>query len=441
MEKAKQYIKNELRGGSISQSEPPSSYPQLHHQQQQQQQHQHHQQQITSTDEMISICYTCGAQGRFDTYSIRYKPNPDRPSEAYFPFLESHEPPTGVLPVASTPLLTVKSCYLCYVFLVQQWESFERDGKPYSQRVYALKRMDGKGYIGAEMSSQGEYAAQMLGLTAEHLVTAAIPPPQHTSRPISRNDSPHNKSEIYYQKRPNENHLNNGNGQTRPSSRNEKNTTPNPLSRPMSRESVTPNSQQQQISGGRAIYDSLPLKPSSFAQHKLKLGSINYANSIPSSNAEIKAANFQSQSQIIHQTEDGALDLRNSSSRGSDTPKSSTTPVSSVSLPNSTSHLHPAADILDLSMPDKNSITEVCYVCGDEYRRGSLMELSTVEPKEFKDEERPYFPVFNETHPRPARSRPKDPKGMIQACKPCYQHLLQQWQNFQVSFFIFKKIY
>lgn len=114
--------------------------------------------------------------------------------------------------------------------------------------------------------------------------------------------------------------------------------------------------------------------------------------------------------------EDGALDLRNNSSRSSD---------SSSTMPS-------AADILDLSMPDKNSITEVCYVCGDEFRRGSLIELSTVLPKEAKDVDKAYFPIFGETHPRPARSRPKDPKGNIQACKLCHQHLGQQWHQYQV---------
>lgn len=88
--------------------------------------------------------------------------------------------------------------------------------------------------------------------------------------------------------------------------------------------------------------------------------------------------------------------------------------------------------ILDLSMPDKNAITEVCYVCGDEYRRGSLSELCTREPKDEADVE-PTFPIFNEAHPRPARSRPKDPRCMVQACKACVQHLMQQWQHHQIA--------
>lgn len=107
------------------------------------------------------------------------------------------------------------------------------------------------------------------------------------------------------------------------------------------------------------------------------------------------------------------------------------------SMPNLTSKILTTGDIgiLDLSMPDKNSINEVCYVCGDEYKRGSLLEISTVEPKDARAKDKPYFPIFNESHPRPARSRPKDPRGMIQACTHCYEHLMKQWNQFCVCVF------
>lgn len=424
MEKAKAYIKNELRGGSLSQQqEPPSSsIPSNQTQMPQQYLHQNSQIQQHATEELLqqSICYVCGARVSHSIEYLRCKPNPERPNEPYFPFLESHEPPNGLQSVGNSPI--VRACYLCYIFLMQQWDSFEREGKPYNQRVYSLKRVDGKNYIGADMSVQGEYAAHMLGLPVDHSNTSS-----NLTRPTSRNDSPSlNKDSAYYQKKDTQSSYGNGNQNSRPSSRSEKNNV-NSQSRPVSRENVVSSNQSNtshQITSGRSSsYDSaLPLKPSSFAQHKLKLGSINYLNCVSSSNTNDNCKIYNTQP-----TDDVALDLRNTSSRGSDTPKSSTTPVSQVSGPGPT-----ATDILDLSMPDKNSMTEVCYVCGDEYRRGSLMELSTVEPKDIKDRERPYFPIFNESHPRPARSRPIDPKGMIQACKPCYQYLMQQWHNFQV---------
>uniref|UniRef100_A0A6B2EHE0 Putative thyroid hormone receptor-associated protein complex subunit n=1 Tax=Phlebotomus kandelakii TaxID=1109342 RepID=A0A6B2EHE0_9DIPT len=435
MEKAKAYIKNELRG-NLTQSESPG--------------HPHHpnaggQQSSENAESVMSICFVCGIRGVLEQYPLRVRPNPERPNEPNFPFLEGHEPPTG-LPAVSASQPIVRACFLCFKLLMKQWESHERDGRPYAQRLYHLKRVDGKGYVGADMSVQGEYAAQILGLSTEHLSSGqqqsyqqqyrdSRPASAHLSpypsqmvarnespiRPTSRNESPVAK-EGYYKRTPDM--------YNRPSSRNEK--IPTPTSRPVSRENVSGgggggNSQPPQPQPRVNSYDGISIRPSSFAHHKYKLGSLGYMNA-----ATVEAPGQQGQQQMMHmktqspytlqpspgpfqQDEEGALDLRNTSSRSSD---------SSSTMPSAT-------DILDLSMPDKNSMTEVCYVCGEEYRRGSLTELSTVMPKDQKDRDKPYFPIFGETHPRPARSRPKDPKGMIQACKLCYQHMLQQWHHFQ----------
>ena len=125
------------------------------------------------------ICFICGTLGHNEHYWLRVKPSPGGPpNEPYFPFLESHEAPVGYRGEGIRSG-AVKACSLCYALLLQQWESYEREARPHSQRIYWLKRCDGGPFTGAEMALQGEYAAQVLGLTNDQPLQA-----RPDSRPV-----------------------------------------------------------------------------------------------------------------------------------------------------------------------------------------------------------------------------------------------------------------
>ncbi|CAG9134082.1 unnamed protein product [Plutella xylostella] len=305
MEKAKAYIKNRS---------PPSDKP-------------------PPPDDRV--CFVCGGAGFADQYRIRVKPDPQS-SEPYFPFLGAHPPPAGYRGDGDGD--TVRCCCVCYTFLRQQWEQYDRENKPHNQRFYWMKRLDGKQFIGADMSFQGEYAAQVLGLGAEH----ARPPP--SPRPALNHES---------KRVPETNNI----------------------------ARYPPAGEEDGVLDLRAREPSV-----------ISVGSQHSAASEP---AYLDAVR------------------------------------STVSVYSGNSNSSSDRDILDLSMPDKNSVTEVCYVCGDEQRRGTLANLCTKQPRD-QQTKQPYFPIFGEQHPRPPRSRPKDAAGTVRACAACTAHLVQQWNTYQM---------
>ena len=125
---------------------------------------------------------------------------------------------------------------------------------------------------------------------------------------------------------------------------------------------------------------------------------------------------------------DSALDL-SSGSRGRETMKSCSSAMSHISaVSHHSSYMSEGAgsstDILDLTLPDKNATTEVCYVCGDEFKKGSLSYIHTRAVSR-----NPHFPSLVH-HPRPPRSRPIDSAGRVQSCDECNAHLVTQWSKF-----------
>ena len=104
------------------------------------------------------VCYVCGSRGASCILYVR----PQDSGVSYFSFLESHVPPRGARKPASDG--AVHACTVCSAFLNQQWDSFERTRTPLIKRLYWLKRTDNGAFTGAEMSVQGEYVAQLMGL-------------------------------------------------------------------------------------------------------------------------------------------------------------------------------------------------------------------------------------------------------------------------------------
>ncbi|XP_042233099.1 uncharacterized protein LOC121873537 isoform X3 [Homarus americanus] len=301
-----------------------------------------------------ATCYVCGCP-RYAEYPLAVRQQATGP---YFPFLETHEPPDGSEP--PSPDGRVLSCFLCYSYLTQQWQLYERDKVPPVKRIYWLKRVDNGPYTGVEVGVQSEYASQLLGLAPDP------PPPTDIKRPGPS-------------------------GSTRAQPSPAASAAPPAASIEVKRSRIVPPQPQP---------PSLPLPPPGVPP-------LPHGLTIP---------------QVGPQQE--ALDLSLDGRRGTKREREEDVAYRDPRPPAVTP---PRTEVLDLRMPDKNATTEVCYVCGDHHKKGTLVDIYAKQ----QSGSCPFFPSLM-LHPRPSKSHPMEASGRVQGCRDCYRHLQLQWDAYEV---------
>ncbi|XP_014679104.1 PREDICTED: genetic suppressor element 1-like [Priapulus caudatus] len=314
----------------------------------------------------VAVCFVCGGQGA--QYLLHASV---RERGAYFPFLEQHEPPRGALPPSSDGI--VRACSLCYSFLNQQWETYERNRTPHRKRLYWLKRNDSMPFIGAELQQQGEYMSHVLGL---HSYETGVPPPppppprpDHSSRLAAdlhlKGGAPTRDAMMRHDA---------GQRRGERSARPEATSARGDAAR-------RPGSAQRPDASSRPPRAGAPPRGDG-------------AQNVRPDNWKLRLAQEEVRTREMTQTMLAGV------SNGA----------------------------LDLTMPSRSPSHVVCYVCGAEQARGSAREVHAVARDAAL--QAPFFPALLE-HKRPAKAQPVSDGGGVLTCAPCHDFLGQQWQFYQ----------
>lgn len=347
---------------------------------------------------MYPTCFVCGIPNCANSVLSLDKTIPE---ESVFPFLKLHDRPVNAQPIINDKVL---ACELCAKLLKIQWKNFEDTKVPPVKRIYWVKREDGLPFSGVEMGMQTEYASQFLGLAPDPVTAVVDERINYGNRTLRTNNS-----DVI----------------TRRNSR--VNVTAGISKSPNSSISQTIASQSHHHSGNRVIAKRVPaslpepLSPPPPPPLPLPPQQQQQPPSPPiatTSSTTVNSKHSTANRKQLHKCKDfttaepqvEALDLSVDRRQAND----KTVPVlPSVSYP---------AEVLDLSMPDKNASTEVCYVCGDHFTRGTLIEMFAKE----QSLDQPFFPSLM-YHARPSKSHPMEASGCVQGCTSCLKFLFNQW--------------
>ncbi|XP_050686969.1 uncharacterized protein LOC126980729 isoform X3 [Eriocheir sinensis] len=310
-------------------------------------------------------CYVCGCP-RCGEYPLAVRQQATGP---YFPFLETHEPPDGSEPPSSDG--RILSCFLCYSYLTQQWQLYERDKVPPVKRIYWLKRVDNGPFTGVEVGVQSEYASQLLGLAPD--------PPSQPSE-VKRAGSA------------------SGSVRSHPQPPQAPLSLPLPLPPPTTMHQPSPAMEvkKARVNAPQPQPPSVPLPPPG----------------VPLLPIGMPLPQLSTQQEAL----DLSLEGRRGIKREREEELQTQDPGS----------IAPRTEVLDLRMPDKNATTEVCYVCGEHYKKGTLVDIYAKQ----QNENCPFFPSLM-LHPRPSKSHPMEASGRVQGCWDCFRHMQTQWDAYE----------
>ena len=370
------------------------------------------------------VCFVCGSLGGLYQLHSRHKEG-----AAYFPFLEHHDPPKGCRLPGQDGL--VDACRVCYSFLTQQWQSYERSNTPAIKRLYWLKRSDDGQFTGAEMKLQGEYMAQVMGLQYQPSCGDSLAPlsPDDTAQFTSRDGG--------------------GGGGRDPETRGGK--------------------KFEEREGG--VLDlSVPVKVEPSSRASSKSADVGKNSRPPSSQPVIDDFSFVCFTCGLDSQGVGAKFISSKHMAANEPhfpflskikPASGAIPLSVQGIcrvcdhcftslchqwmtyeqhgtPNS-ARIYKVKDsffsnesniVMGVSNDLSLSSKEVCYLCSQMWTVDKMAALFTASSS--KDKKQMYFPFIRELR-RPQGARPLNPDGSVRVCISCYGNLQVQWQRYEAE--------